>query len=669
MKNILITFSLLFCFCSSIKSSNIHDRWSIQPDGSIVWVVAKNDAHQDHIEMSGKYISTILRYGVREDGSFSLHKTFVYPMLRTVPNNTHASMTTRSSWNVMDLISVNGYPLLKEQVKQISLKGILTVKSIFRIWNDSLCLTRTLFPSTDKPAFIEVYDLWNSTDAALTISLPSYCSTIDTDAQKGVDGNIYKIQAKVIGASTRIMKPLEHLHFAVINSACKAGETQPSIVPETELKERTALVNQLMSQLSFESPDSILNTMFAFSKIRACESIYETKGGPMHGPGGEAYYAAIWANDQAEYINPYFPFIGYEYGNKSALNAYLMFARYMNKDWKPIPSSIIAEGTDIWDGAGDRGDAAMIAYGASRYALVRGDKEEARELWPLIQWCLEYCQKKINQDGVVESNSDELEGRFPSGKANLNTSSLYYDALVSASYLNKELGGNNSLTKEYSHRAKTMRRNIEKYFGQKMDGYDTYAYYKGNDKLRSWICTPLVMGITERAKGTLEALFSSRLWTNDGLLSEEGSKTYWDRSLLYGLRGAFYVGEKEKALHYLKYYSERRLLGDHVPYAIEAWPEGEQRHLSAESGLYGRIITEGLFGIRPIGLHAFTMVPRLPEEWNTMSLHNMEAFGSNLDMKVTRIKSNLLNIQITNKGRIIFNKKVEEGKVITIHTN
>jgi hypothetical protein len=27
----------------------------------------------------------------------------------------------------------------------------------------------------------------------------------------------------------------------------------------------------------------------------------------MHGPGGLRYYAAIWANDQAEYINPWFP--------------------------------------------------------------------------------------------------------------------------------------------------------------------------------------------------------------------------------------------------------------------------------------------------------------------------------------------------------------------------
>ena len=74
--------------------------------------------------------------------------------------------------------------------------------------------------------------------------------------------------------------------------------------------------------LVLETPDTVINTMFAFSKIRACESIYETQGGPMHGPGGETFYAAIWANDQAEYINPYFPFVGYTYGNASALNAF-----------------------------------------------------------------------------------------------------------------------------------------------------------------------------------------------------------------------------------------------------------------------------------------------------------------------------------------------------------
>ena len=37
--------------------------------------------------------------------------------------------------------------------------------------------------------------------------------------------------------------------------------------------------------------------------------------------------------------------------------------------------------------------------------------------------------------------------------------------------------------------------------------------------------------------------------------------------------------------------------GEHVPYPVEAWPEGNQRHLSAESALYCRIFTEGLFGL------------------------------------------------------------------------
>ncbi len=132
----------------------------------------------------------------------------------------------------------------------------------------------------------------------------------------------------------------------------------------------------------------------------------------MHGPGGLSYYAAIWANDQAEYVNPFFPYLGYDYGIESAVNSYEHFARFMNEDFNPIPSSIIAEGIDIWNGAGDRGDAAMIAYGAARFAMSLGDEATAGKLWPLIEWCLEYCNRQLNEEGVVMSESDEMEGRI-----------------------------------------------------------------------------------------------------------------------------------------------------------------------------------------------------------------------------------------------------------------
>lgn len=413
-----------------------------------------------------------------------------------------------------------------------------------------------------------------------------------------------------------------------------------------------------------DTPDPIINEMFAFSKIRACESIFETKGGPMHGPGGESYYAAIWANDQAEYINPYFPYVGYQYGNSSALNSFKHFARYMNDEWKPIPSSIVAEGDSYWNGAGDRGDAAMIAYGATRYALANGNKEEALQLWPLIEWCLEFSRRKINEGGVVASDSDELEGRFPAGKANLCTSSLYYDALLSAAYLAEDIGVGNVVARKYRKQAEELKKKIDDYFAATVEGFDTYAYYKGNDVLRSWICIPLTVGIDKRAKGTIDALFSPRLWTENGLLTQAGSKTFWDRSTLYALRGAFMAGEVEKAMRFLKHYSTTRLLGEHVPYAVEAWPEGEQRHLSVESALYGRVVTEGMFGIRPTGLYSFSLCPQLPQEWDQMSLRKIKAFDSDFDIEVTRVKKQTIRVVVKKVGNVILDKKIKNGTLI-----
>jgi hypothetical protein len=130
---------------------------------------------------------------------------------------------------------------------------------------------------------------------------------------------------------------------------------------------------------------------------------------------------------------------------------------------------------------------------------------------------------------------------------------------------------------------------------------------------------------------------------------------------LYGLRGAFAAGETDKALTFLKYYSQRRLLGEHVPYAVEAYPEGNQRHLSAESGLYCRIYTEGLFGMRPVGFNSFDMTPRLPEEWNQMALRNIHSFGNVFDLEVKRTGKNKLTITVA-KGNDKEKYTVKEGE-------
>lgn len=656
---------ILFLFCFACLGGFVEaQRWALNAEGGITWQVRPGDApHSDHIEMSGLQVSTVVRYGVDANGAFLLNRGMVWPLLRTIPNNTHASLMRKMGWNPLENVLV-GNAQLREQVQSISLDGTMTVRSLCPVRGGEVELTRVLFPSTSLPAFCEKYTLKNLGDKPVPVEASNVRSEILTPKERGVAGTYHLIQS-LTGGFSRQLQPGEEVSFYVTTAGFKEGETE--VVPdvEKELQARKSLIQTFWSSLVFDSPDPVINTMFAFAKIRGAESIYQTAGGLMHGPGGESYYAAIWANDQAEYINPFFPFLGYDKGNGSALNSYKHFARFMNDAYKPIPSSIIAEGTDIWNGAGDRGDAAMIAYGAGRYALARGDRSEAEQLWPLIEWCLEYCRRQVNEQGVVASDADELENRFPAGDANLCTSSLYYDALNSAVYLGKALKKPGKQTAQYAREAKQLKKDIEAYFGATVEGFETYQYYDGNDILRSWICIPLTVGIYDRAEATIAALFSPRLWTENGLLTQAGSETFWDRSTLYALRGVYAAGETEKATEYLKFYSAQRLLGEHVPYAIEAWPEGNQRHLSAESGLYCRIITEGMFGIRPTGFRSFTMTPRLPAEWDHISLKSVRAFGSDFDISVVR-DGEKLAVSVTSGEKVVLKKTIKEGQTLTV---
>jgi hypothetical protein len=615
------------------QSSN---RWSLLDGPGIRWDVRQGAAHLDTIEMSGLQISAILQYGVSGDGKLELKKKLVFPVLRRIPNDTHASLLIDFADQHDISITADGVPL-EEYPRTFNLDGKLTVTSDT---HSPLESTRVLFPSTDKPALVEMVSLKNQGNTSCTVRIQNNSKVINTDPDKGVYGQ-YVIGAKLLvnaevrDAVTNVITPHEVFHFAVVYSGRKSCEPDYSYSPAFERNKREAFIAGLLENLMLETPDATINRAFAFAKIRATESIYDTKGGLMHGPGGGSYYAAIWANDQAEYADPFFPFEGNLNGNESAINSFRLFARYMNPEFKPIPSSIIAEGTDYWNGAGDRGDMAMIAYGASRFALAYGKRETAQDLWPLIDWCLQYLERKKTPEGVIASDSDELEGRFPAGKINLSANALSYGAYVSAACLAEELGRNEYAT-SCREKARVLRSAMEKYFGARVQGFDTYRYYDGNDKLRSWICLPLVMGIDERKEQTIKALFSKYLWSADGILTESGSTTFWDRSTLYAFRGLLASGATDEGMKYFSYYSNARLLGEHVPYPVEAWPEGNQRHLAAESALYCRAVTEGLFGITPTGFNKFTMTPWLPKNWNSMSLKRIRAFDRTFDIEARR---------------------------------
>ena len=636
----------------STKAQNQQKSWwSLVPTGGIIWKVKPSEVHSDHIEMSGKQISAIVTYGVDPAGKLVLNKRIIFPLLRTIPNDTRGSLWKNFAETALPIITVNGERLLEfpESFQHHKLMTIVTrTKQGVRI-------ERTIYPQVDKAAYIEKYKLTNTTTKPLILNVEQQDVSILTDSAKGVYG-VYHINYKTYNYGLKALNAGESDEFSVVYSAKKEKDPANHISSNYEEDKRKQFVAELNGSLVLKTPDPILNTFFAFAKLRTTESIYETKGGLMHSPGGANYYAALWANDEGEFTSPLFPFIGNASGNESAINCYRTFATYMNPAYERLPSSIVAEGTSTWNWKetkyGDRGDAAMLLYGGTRFALAYADTLEAKRMWPLLNWCAEYTLRRKNADGVIASETDGEEGRFKTGKANLYVNSLAYGGLVMAARLAKQL--NFPEMEIEFNTANQLRENIGKYFHTNVLGYDTYKYHKDATTLYAWAGMPAAMGIFDRVPKTQKALFSKEMWANNVMLSESGNtKRYFERPMLNSFRGLFYSGYQiDTTLKYFQAYTALRLLGEHVPYVVEAYPEGNGRQLAGDNALYCRIITEGLFGIEPVAFNKFNISPRLPEKWNEMSLSHIKAFNGDFEILATRQAKKIM-VKVKNKGKLV----------------
>lgn len=584
--------------------------WELQGN-TLVWKVTPGEVHSDNYEMSGLYVDAIIGYGVSESGTLWLERTGYFPTLRTIPNDTHATLEVTVPPQQAPALLLDGQAAT-EYPQEFRLDGTLTVSSRTET---GVTVTRQFFPASESLCFVETVTVTAQQPVTVSVDCPAETVLGHTTGTKGV-----YVSRVCHTAEQTTLAAGESYTYAVYVSATIADEPHPLPDATAELAKRYDRVAALCDRsLRLDTGLPELDGMMRFARLRAGESIFQTLGGKFHSPGGRRYYAAIWCNDQVEYAGPYFAMTGDRTAIEASLNAYRAYVPFMTDEYKPIPSSIIAEGLDIWAGAGDRGDAAMYLYGASLFCLYLGDEQVARELYAPIQWCAEYCERKRSPEGVIRSDSDELEGRFPTdGYANLSTSCLCYGGLIAAAKLADSLGDVAAATL-YRQRAAALREAVERYFGAELHGFATYRYSKGYDTLRAWICLPLCMGITERKEGTLAAMLSPYLWTEEGMLTcelspENTNDTIWDRSTLYGMRCAFFAGHGYLMLPHLLRYCRKRLLCDRVPYAVEAYPEGDKRQLSGESALFGRIAAEGLLAIQPEGLGTFSFVPSLPAD-------------------------------------------------------
>ncbi|MES1224423.1 MAG: hypothetical protein ABUT20_53505, partial [Bacteroidota bacterium] len=316
----LIKIKLILILLSGTVFTNLFaqtTRWKLVNDGGIEWKLMPGEIHDDHIEMSGKQISAIVTYGNDSAGNYKINRMLVFPLLRTIPNDTHASQKKEYKEDFITAISIDNKKI-SERPGSFYINGYLKSESDL---GNSIYLRREMYPSAEKAAYIERYTLINKGSKDISVDIPGLHSEDTTKPEKSVYGP-YVLGYELNGAGNFTLRAGREHQFEIIFSGRKLSEPAYHFSADFEFEKRNQLINRLTQSLILETPNDTIDRMFRFAKIRAAESIYDTHGGLMHGPGGGAYYAAVWANDQAEYVDPFFPFLDYAEGIESARNSF-----------------------------------------------------------------------------------------------------------------------------------------------------------------------------------------------------------------------------------------------------------------------------------------------------------------------------------------------------------
>mmetsp|Transcript_3248 Transcript_3248/g.6111 ORF Transcript_3248/g.6111 Transcript_3248/m.6111 type:complete len:653 (-) Transcript_3248:1619-3577(-) len=629
-------------------------RWELREDHkyAVVRQVKSNEAAwQDFVEMSGLRCSMVVHYRVsstRCDVAIDAY----FPQLRVRRGDPRGYSHVRFDG---DLVSTGrtvlwgGKPVEWSQwtLVQVLFDGIL--RFIYVGPREQDRLEKQFFPSRRRALVCQRWVGDPSQMSELVLSPEELLAGICEWKEGSQTVQIYRISGTPGRSSAGAAL------FGTTN-----GNVRVAFDIDDEYAERCDFIQHITSRrMVLKSPERMIDVMFGLAKIRATESVFESslcstesKRGLVHSPGGGMFYCGVWANDQAEYACPFFPHVIHPHANdldtillEAAKNSLITLTRYPGRSLDTVPYSVEIEGEYI--GQLDRGDAAMFAYGASEFALRSGDQNFALALLPHIERCLRYVKSRVHPSlGVVISDSDELEGRYPTGSMNLSTSCLSFAAIESTRRLQAALSRKSI---DEQDNLQSLCGGIHRYFGTCVRGVDTFAYCDDEPRLRGWICLPLCFGIgLDRTNTTLTALFdeSFGLWQREhGISVAAHANDFWDRETLYALRSAFLVGDAEKSLTWLLSFTEARLLGGHVPYALEEESRGAQ--LSAESALYCRIVIEGMLGYRALDFNRFSLTPNIPHSWNFLRLENFSTQGYVVDVDVTRTGSIAYSVSVT----------------------
>jgi len=646
----LLTYGLiasaLFTSVLSLQAGQGGDYWRYEPSrGGIVHTITTN-CQPTVICMQGRKV--VMETHVDSKTGLVYKARFFH----VDPDLTKKGMVIATVGpGELPVLQVNGTPLTFGVPTNVTFNGMLTVEyPAF----EGLVATRTVYPSMRNPVVVEQWQLRNVTNKTLTVKV---------DALDRVTNATQRTELAWSSQGPRNV-PLKPETVVMFSSCLRADlkdapDTQAPVDVVLEQAGRFRLIQAaFFGPGRLETPEPLLDLAFALQKLHVLETPIETCKGVITHNGSLRYSPGIWANDPVEYSSPLFPFFGDAELNQASMNMYRIWQEFCKTNGiVPFPGSFEHPALNLCQR--ERGDDAMVLYGLSKFLLFQGDRVAAEELWPLIEFAAASVLGHTTTHGIIASKTDEMEGRYPTGKANLSTSALAYGGYVLAASLAKDLG-KPAVARDFETRAATLRKAIDLYFGAEVEGFNSYRYYDGNTTLRGWILLPLAMGITERQDATVAALLSDRLWPHRmagaDILAESTRETEWGRETYYALRVLFKAGRTEESIDLTRRVVKAQIFGERGPY-----PDEDAIDMLCPGSLYPRVFTEGLFGIVPQGLSTFDCTPWLPAAWPKMTLRDLRAFGRSWDLVVER-QGTLQKVTITSDGKTIFTATGPAGK-------
>lgn len=647
VRSLALCTSLLITECLAAASPGKSDFWVRNDEGTITHTWTGNDPDQALV-MNMQGLKVVMQF----HSSFTKGLSYTSRFFNVKADNFNRIMIDSGTEPDPEL-RINNLILKMDSPVSATFDGMLT---FIYAQNKGILVSRTIYPSNTQAMVIEEWQIQNQSDKSVKLSVSA------TRQVKYTDEEIVVVRT-CAGFEPVSVKPGDKLSFTVSIQA--RGITVPDVVPDVA-REHQARVDLAkwawQGPGRLETPDPAIDLAFALQKFHILECPAETWKGIITHNGSLRYSPGIWANDPVEYSSPVFPFFGNDRLNDASLNMYRIWMEYCReKGIRPFPGSF--EHAELKLVQQERGDDAMVLYGLSKFLLFLGDRKASEEMWPLIEFSAQSVLGHLTKDGIIASETDEMEGRYPTGDANLSTSSLAYSGYRQAARLAHDLG-KKPVELDFGKRAEALRKAIEVNFGAEIEGFKTYRYFKENTTLRGWILLPVAMGISDRQDGTVAALLSDKLWPRrmEGadILAESTRPTEWARETYYALRALFKAGRTEEALDLTRRVVNAQVFGEQGPY-----PDEDAIDMLCPGSLYPRVFTEGMFGIVPAGLKSFTCTPWLPREWPRMALRDLRTFGRSWDLVVERT-GDKQKVTVSSGGKVIFTGSGPAGKTYSV---